>query len=63
MKSALELAVASQLDKDDFVQQQTNQVEGLGHSVSFVTDVRHDREYESKTGSDEGWFGMSLDAK
>lgn len=41
MKLSLKLSVASELDKDDFVQQKPHEVEGLGNVAGVVTRVGH----------------------
>lgn len=41
MKLALELPVASQLDENDFVEQQPHKVERLGHVAGFFPNISH----------------------
>lgn len=41
VESSLELAVASQLDEDDLVEQETDQVEGLRDVGGLVSGVGH----------------------
>ena len=41
MKLALELSVAAQLDENDLVQQQSHEIERLGHVSRLLPNIRH----------------------
>lgn len=41
MQLSLEFSVSSKLHKDDLVEQEPDEVEGLRHMVGFFTDVGH----------------------
>lgn len=60
MKLALELPVASELDKDHLIQQEADKVEGLRDMSSVVASVGHLGESADALMAGEMWYLSGL---